>query len=120
MSEYAKKYGVHLITLIAPTSKERVKMLAKDAMGFIYLVSSLGVTGARTQFSSNLKDTIKQIKEVTNVPVMIGFGISNAEQAKAMYEIADGIIVGSAFVKVIAEYGADSAPHIKKLLKELT
>jgi len=118
--EYAKKYNVHLITLIAPTSNERIKMLAKNATGFIYLVSSMGVTGVRTEFNADLANIVKEIKKVTKVPVYIGFGISNKEQADNMRKIADGIIVGSAFVKIIQEHGAKSAPYIKKFLKEIT
>jgi len=117
---HAEKCGVNLITLIAPTSAERVQMLAKDAQGFIYLVSSLGVTGVRSEFDAGLCDIVKQIKEVTDVPVFIGFGISTPEQAAKMREIADGIIVGSAFVKIIAKHGFDAAPYIKKLIKELS
>jgi len=119
-SEYSEKYGVVLITLIAPTSAERVKMLARDARGFIYLVSSMGVTGVRDEFNAGLSEIVKEIREVTDVPVYIGFGVSTPEQAAKMREIADGAIVGSAFVRMIAQYGGDSAPHIKKLIKELT
>ena len=117
---FADKHGVNLITLIAPTSAERVRMLAKSAKGFIYLVSSMGVTGARNDFPIDLASIVEQIREVTDVPVFIGFGISSPEQAKKMRAIADGVIVGSAFVKIIAEHGGESAPHMKKLLKELT
>lgn len=117
---FADKYGVNLITMIAPTSAERVKMLAKDATGFIYLVSSMGVTGVRSEFSAGLAGIVKQIREVTSVPVYIGFGISTPEQAAKMGEIADGVIVGSAFVKIIAQHGNDAGPHIKKLIRELT
>jgi len=116
---FADKYGVHLITMIAPTSAKRVQMLAKNASGFIYLVSSMGVTGVRSGFDVDLTDIVRQIREVTDVPVFIGFGISTPEQAKKMRSIADGIIVGSAFVKIIAEYDADSAPHIKEFIKEM-
>jgi len=117
--EYSGKYGIHLITLIAPTSAERIQMLAKEATGFIYLVSSMGVTGVRSEFNIDLTEIVKQIKEVTDVPVYIGFGISTPEQAKKMREIADGIIVGSAFVKIIEKHSGESAPFIKKLIKEL-
>ncbi|MCL2474295.1 MAG: tryptophan synthase subunit alpha [Alphaproteobacteria bacterium] len=117
---YADKYSVHLITLIAPTSAERVKMLAKNATGFIYLVSSMGVTGIRSEFDLDLTDIVKQIREVTDVPIYIGFGISTPEHAARMREIADGVIVGSAFVKIIAQHGRKSAPHLRKLIKELT
>ena len=116
---YADMYGVHLITMIAPTSAERTQMLAKNATGFIYLVSSMGVTGVRSGFDVDLTDIARQVREVTDVPVFIGFGISTPEQAEKMRSIADGIIVGSAFVKIIAEYGADSAPYIKEFIKEM-
>jgi len=116
---YAAEYGVHLITLIAPTSADRVKMLAKQASGFIYLVSSMGVTGTRCEFKTDLTGIVRQIKEVTDVPVMIGFGISTPEQAESMRGIADGVIVGRAFVKIIAEHGGGSAPYIKKFIKEM-
>ena len=119
VAEVAARYGVHLVTLIAPTSAQRVKMLAKDATGFIYLVSSMGVTGIRSTFSTNLSDIVSQIREVTKVPVMVGFGISTPEQANKMREFADGVIVGSAFVKLIAQHGDNSAPHIEKLIKEM-
>ena len=117
---YAKKYGVHLITLIAPTSDKRVQMLAKNATGFIYLVSSMGVTGVRTDFDIDLTGIVKQIREVTDLPVFIGFGISTPEQADKMRKIADGVIVGSAFVRIIEEHGGESAPHIKRLIEEMT
>jgi len=117
---YAEKYGVHLIILIAPTSAERIKMLAKKATGFIYLVSSMGVTGVRDNFEIDLTDIVKQIREVTDVPVYIGFGISTPEQAKKMRDVADGIIVGSAIVRLIKEHGANSAPYIKKFVEEMT
>jgi len=116
---YADAYGINLITMIAPTSTERVQMLAESAKGFIYLVSSLGVTGARSQFEVDLAVIVKQIREVTRVPVFIGFGISTPKQAQKMRSVADGIIVGSAFVKIIAEHGDNSAPHIKKFIKEM-
>ena len=119
-ADYAEKYGVNLITLIAPTSAERVQMLAKGATGFIYLVSSMGVTGTRSEFDIDLTNIVSKIREVTNVPVFIGFGISTPEQAAKMSEIADGVIVGSAFVRIIARHGFDAAPYIKKLIKELT
>ncbi|MDR2204305.1 MAG: tryptophan synthase subunit alpha [Nitrososphaerota archaeon] len=118
--EFAKKYNVHLITMIAPTSAKRVQMLAKDATGFIYLVSSMGTTGVRSEFAVGLDDIVKQIKIVTDVPVMVGFGISTHEQVVKMSEIADGVIVGSAFVKIIAEHGDNSALYIEKFVKELT
>ena len=114
---FSEKYGVHLITLIAPTSAERVQMLAKNATGFIYLVSSMGVTGVRSELDIDLTDIVKQIREVTDVPVYIGFGISTQEQAEKMREIADGIIVGSAIVKIIEEHRENSALHIREFVR---
>jgi tryptophan synthase alpha chain len=116
---HAERYGIHLITMIAPTSAERVKMLAKDASGFIYLVSSMGVTGIRSELSFDLTEIVEQIREVTDTPIMIGFGISDREQADRMRKIADGVIVGSAIVRIIAEHGGDSAPAIKQFLEEI-
>jgi len=118
--DVAAKYGVHLITLIAPTSAERIQMLVKDSTGFIYLVSSLGVTGVRDQFTIDLSNIIKQIKEVTDTPVMIGFGISTPEQANIVREIADGVIVGSAIVKIIEEHGDNATPHIREFIERMT
>ncbi len=116
---YAEQCGIHLITLIAPTSADRVKMLAKNATGFIYLVSSLGVTGIRSEFTADLPEIVTQIREVTDVPVMIGFGISTPEQVKTFGALADGVIVGSAFVKIIAEHGDGSAPYLEEFIKEM-
>jgi len=116
---FADRYGIHLVTMIAPTSAERVQMLAKNATGFIYLVSSMGTTGVRSEFTVDLAEIVKQIKQVTNIPVMIGFGISTPDQVAKMCEIADGVIVGSAIVKIIAEHGDKSAPYIKKFVKAM-
>ncbi|MGN0647667.1 MAG: tryptophan synthase subunit alpha [Oscillospiraceae bacterium] len=107
-----KQYGVDLISLIAPTSDHRIAMIAKDADGFIYLVSSLGVTGVRNEIKSDLTAIVKVIRENTDIPCAIGFGISTPEQAGAMSAIADGAIVGSAIIKILAEYGQDAPKHI--------
>ncbi|MCL1790117.1 MAG: tryptophan synthase subunit alpha [Peptococcaceae bacterium] len=118
-SIYADNFGIHLITLIAPTSAQRIQMLATNATGFIYLVSSMGVTGVRGEFTTNLDDIVRQIREVTDVPIYIGFGISTPEQVRQIREIADGVIVGSAIVRIIAEHGDNSSPHIKQFIKEM-
>ena len=118
-SAYADAHGVHLITMIAPTSADRIKMLAKNATGFIYLISSMGVTGARREYNIDLPAMVRQIREVTSIPVFIGFGISTTEQARKMRGIADGVIVGSAIVRIVAEHGDESAPYIKKFVKEI-
>lgn len=105
-----RKYGVDLISLIAPTSANRIAMIAREAEGFIYVVSSLGVTGARAEIQTDLTSIVAAIRENTSVPCAIGFGISTPEQAKKMADIADGAIVGSAIIKFLEKYGKD-APH---------
>ena len=107
-----RQYHVDLVSLIAPTSENRVVMIAREAEGFIYLVSSLGVTGTRSEITTDLKPIIRTIRENAKVPVAIGFGISQPEQAKAMAAISDGAIVGSAIEKILAQYGKDAPEHI--------
>jgi len=114
-----RAHGVALISLIAPTSANRVAMIAKEAEGFIYLVSSLGVTGVRSSITTDLGPIIRTIRENTDVPCAIGFGISNPEQAKIMAKEADGVIVGSAIVKLIAQYGKDAAAPVGAFVKEM-
>lgn len=104
-------YGIDFISLIAPNSRERTKLIASTAQGFIYCVSSLGVTGERASFEKGLADMIADIKSVTNVPCAIGFGISNAEQAKQMASLADGVIIGSTIVKLIASSKQEEIPE---------
>ena len=107
-----RKYGVDLVSLIAPTSENRIAMIAKEAEGFIYLVSSLGVTGTRSSISTDLAPIIRAIRENSDTPCAIGFGISNPELAKSMADIADGVIVGSAIVKLLEKYGREAPPHV--------
>jgi len=114
-----REHGVALISLIAPTSENRVAMIAGEAEGFIYLVSSLGVTGVRSSITTDLEPIVRTIRANTDVPCAIGFGISNPEQAKKMAEKADGVIVGSAIVKIIAQYGKDAAPYVGAFVKEM-
>ena len=114
-----RAHGVALISLIAPTSANRVAMIAKEAEGFIYLVSSLGVTGVRSSITTDLGPIIRTIRENTDVPCAVGFGISNPEQAKTMAKEADGVIVGSAIVKLIAQYGKDAAAPVGAFVKEM-
>ena len=106
------RYGVDLISLIAPTSENRVGMIAKDAEGFIYLVSSLGVTGERSKINTDLTAIVKTIRENTSVPCAIGFGISTPEQAKQMASLSDGAIVGSAIVRLLEKHGKDAPEYI--------
>lgn len=117
--EYADYYGVDMISMIAPTSAERIRKIAVEATGFIYVVSSMGVTGIRSSITTNVEDIVKQIREVTDVPCAVGFGISTPEQAKAMADASDGAIVGSAIVKIIAQYGEDAASHLYEYVKSM-
>ncbi len=114
-----KKYGVDLISLIAPTSKNRAAKIAKNAEGFLYIVSSLGVTGTRDVIDSDLGPIIKTVRENTRIPCAVGFGISTPEQAAKMAGISDGAIVGSAIIKIIKEYGRDAAPHVGEYIKSM-
>ena len=113
------KYGVDLISLIAPTSKDRVAMIAKEAEGFIYLVSSLGVTGTRTEINTDLDSIVKIIRENTNIPCAIGFGISTPEQAHKMAAVSDGAIVGSAIIKIMEKYGKESPVYVGEYVKSM-
>lgn len=108
--------NIAYISLIAPTSEDRIAMLAAEAEGFIYLVSSLGVTGTRTSFTTDLDAIVAQIREVSDTPIAIGFGISNAEAAATMAAKADGAIVGSAIVKIIAAQGTESVPAVQEFV----
>jgi tryptophan synthase alpha chain len=119
VKEAAGKFGIDLISLIAPTSEARIKEIAKTANGFIYLVSSMGVTGIRGKITTDLDSITKTIKSVSSVPLAIGFGIHTPAQASQMAKIADGVIVGSAIVKIAAEHGKEAGPHIYRYVKEM-
>lgn len=94
-------------------------MIAKEAEGFLYIVSSLGVTGTRTEIKTDLASIVKVVRENTDVPCAIGFGISNPEQAKKMADLSDGAIVGSAIVKLLAKYGKDAPKYIGEFVKSM-
>ena len=113
------QYDVALISLIAPTSKDRVGMIAKNAEGFIYLVSSLGVTGVRTEINTELSSIVEVIRENTDIPCAIGFGISTPQQAHDMAAVADGAIVGSAIIKIIEKYGKNSADYVGEYVRSM-
>ncbi len=115
----ARKYGVDIISLIAPTSEERIKMIAENAEGFLYVVSSMGVTGVRSEITTNLKSEIQKIKSYTDVPAAVGFGISTPEQAHEMCSFADGAIVGSAIVKIIEKHGENAAEYLAEYVKSM-
>ena len=113
------QYGVDLVLLIAPTSENRIAMIAKEAEGFLYIVSSLGVTGTRSEIKTDLVSIVKVVRENTDVPCAIGFGISTPEQAKKMADISDGAIVGSAIIKLLERYGKDAPKHIGEYVKSM-
>jgi tryptophan synthase alpha chain len=115
----AGSHGVDLISLIAPTSEERIKKIAETATGYIYIVSSMGVTGTRGEINTNLDSIIAAVKSVSKIPTAIGFGIHTPSQAAEMAKIADGIIVGSAIVKIIEKHGEAAGPHIYQYVKEM-
>ncbi|NCC44024.1 MAG: tryptophan synthase subunit alpha [Clostridia bacterium] len=114
-----KEYGMDLISLIAPTSHERVARIAKEAEGFVYCVSSLGVTGMRSQITTDIGGMVKLVKQAKDIPCAVGFGISNPEQAKKMADQSDGVIVGSAIVKLCGQYGAECVPYVQDYVKEM-
>lgn len=112
-------YGVDLVSLVAPTSTDRIAMIAREAEGFLYIVSSLGVTGTRTEISTDLDSIVKVVRENTDTPCAIGFGISTPEQCAKMGAIADGAIVGSAIVKLVAQYGKDAAGPVGEYVRSM-
>lgn len=114
-----KKYGVDLVSLIAPTSNNRIAMIAKEAEGFLYIVSSLGVTGTRSEINTDLASIVKTVRENTNIPCAIGFGISTPEQAKKMADMSDGAIVGSAIIKILEKYGKDAPKYVGEYVKSM-
>ena len=114
-----RKYGVDLISLIAPTSENRIAMIAKEADGFIYVVSSLGVTGMRSEIKTDLASIVKVIRENTDTPCAIGFGISTPEQAKKMADISDGAIVGSAIIKLIEKHGKNAPAFVGEYVRSM-
>lgn len=114
-----EKYGVDLISLIAPTSHDRIAMIAKEASGFIYIVSSLGVTGTRNEITTDIAAMVELIRQNSSLPCAVGFGISTPEQAAKMASLSDGAIVGSAIIKLIAQYGKDAAAPVAAYVKEM-
>lgn len=119
LSDVAAAHGVDVISLIAPTSEQRIQKIAKEAAGFIYVVSSMGVTGMRGEISTDLASILASIREVTDLPTAIGFGINTPQQATQMAQIADGAIVGSAIVKIIERYGAKAKEPLMEYVAEM-
>lgn len=118
-TEVFDRYGLDLISMIAPTSEDRIAMIAKEAKGFIYMVSSLGVTGTRSEITTDISAMTDLVKKNSDVPCAVGFGISTPEQAARMAELSDGAIVGSAIIKIIAKYGKEAAGPVGEYVKEM-
>ena len=114
-----RRFGLELLSLIAPTSENRIAMIAGEAEGFVYLVSSLGVTGVRSEIKTDLTSIVEAIRRNTDIPCAIGFGISTPEQAARMAGLADGVIVGSAIVRLIEKYGRQAPEHVGRYVKEM-
>jgi tryptophan synthase alpha chain len=117
MSDIFQQYDVDFISLIAPTSHDRIKMIASEATGFVYCVSSMGVTGMRKQITTNVGEMVQLVKKSKDIPCAIGFGVSTPEQAREMAQYADGVIIGSAIVNIVAEHGKDSIPYVGQFVK---
>ena len=115
-----RQYGVDLISLVAPTSADRIAMIAREAEGFLYIVSSLGVTGTRSEITTDLASIVKVVRANTSIPCAIGFGISTPEQAAKMASYSDGAIVGSAIIKLLAQYGKDAPEHVGAYVRAMT
>jgi len=114
-----RKYGVDLVSLVAPTSENRIAMIAREAEGFLYIVSSLGVTGTRKEIKTDLASIVKVVRENTKIPCAVGFGISTPEQARKMADISDGAIVGSAIIKLLEKYGRNAPGYIGEYVKTM-
>ena len=114
-----RRYGVDLISMIAPTSENRIAMIAKEAEGFLYIVSSLGVTGVRSEIKTDLGAIMEVVRKNTGIPCAIGFGISTPEQAEKMSGIADGVIVGSAIIKLIGRYGKEAPEQVGAYVRSM-
>ncbi|MBQ6006192.1 MAG: tryptophan synthase subunit alpha [Selenomonadaceae bacterium] len=114
-----KKFGVDLISMIAPTSEDRIAMIAREAEGFVYVVSSLGVTGVRSEIKTDLTSIVAAIRQNTKIPCAIGFGISTPAQAKQMANISDGAIVGSAIIKILAAHGEAAPKFVGEYVKDM-
>ena len=114
-----RQYGLDLVSLIAPTSENRIAMIAREATGFLYIVSSLGVTGERSEIHTDIAAMVRLVRANTDIPCAVGFGISTPEQAEQMARLADGAIVGSAIVRLMERYGRDAAPHVAEYVRQM-
>jgi len=111
--------NIDLISLIAPTSKERIAKIAAGAQGFVYCVSSMGTTGVREKFSAEIKNMVAQVKEIKDIPCAVGFGISTPQQAREIASFSDGVIVGSAIVRIVEQYGSKAINHVRDYVRSM-
>ncbi|MBR2259019.1 MAG: tryptophan synthase subunit alpha [Blautia sp.] len=118
-ADACQAHGLALISLIAPTSQQRITRIASEAEGFIYCVSSLGVTGTRSEITTDIKSMVSLVKEARDIPCAVGFGISNPEQAAKIASVCDGVIVGSAIVKLCGQYGTECVPYVSDFVKKM-
>ena len=116
---FCREVGVDLISLIAPTSENRIARIAAEAEGFLYIVSSLGVTGTRSEITTDLGAIVSVVRRHTDIPCAIGFGISTPEQAGKMAALSDGAIVGSAIIKILEKYGKAAPPEIGRYVRSM-
>ena len=116
---FCEKYEVELISMISPTSRNRIRMIAREARGFLYCVSSLGVTGVRQEIGDEVEEMVKIAKEVNDIPCAIGFGVSTPEQAARLAKFSDGVIVGSAIIKIVEQYGAECVPQVTDYVRKM-
>ena len=119
IQQVCREYGISIISLIAPTSKERIKAIAREAEGFIYVISSLGVTGVRKEITTDVAEMTDMVRQVTDVPCAVGFGISTPEQAEYMASVSDGAIVWSAIVRLIEQYGEECVPVVSDYVRKM-
>ena len=119
MRPYSEPHHVALVPLVAPTSRDRIQKIAKIGQGYIYIVSSLGVTGVRKEITTDINAIVEEIRKVTDVPCAVGFGIATPEQAYNMAKASDGAIVGSAIVKIVEKYGKESPKYVYEYCKEM-
>ena len=114
-----ERYGIDFISLVAPTSENRLAMIAEEAKGFLYVVSSLGVTGVRSEIKTDIPSIVEVVRKHAKVPFAIGFGVSRPDQAVQMARYSNGVIVGSAIMKIIAEHGKESPSFVAAYIKEM-
>ncbi|MEE1219885.1 MAG: tryptophan synthase subunit alpha [Ruminococcus sp.] len=119
LEPYCNKYEVELISTIAPTSKDRIKMITKDAQGFIFCIPSLGVTGVKSEIAYDVKEMVALVKSVKDIPVAVGYGCSTPEEIKNIDKSADGVIIGSTVVEIVAEYGKDCVAPVVEYVKQM-